>query len=158
MPFPQAPAVSSVNTRRMAAIRLALVLWEVMLVVFSTLGPNEVVQLVQVGEEGNERRVQSRSTPSEAKPGSLWTCGRRRVLLPHPGSATGHLIAPRDHHTLQHIQIHFVIDFQADFEDVMRHDVAPQLKTTPKTITVAGNFVFITLGTSLLFVAIQIAF
>ena len=23
----------------------------------------------------NERRVQSRSTPSEAKPGSLWTCG-----------------------------------------------------------------------------------
>ena len=23
-----------------------------------------------------ERRVQSRSTPSEAKPGSLWTCGR----------------------------------------------------------------------------------
>ena len=32
----------------------------------------------------------------------------------------------------------------------------PSLKTTPKTITVAGNFVFITLGTSLLFVAIQI--
>ena len=28
------------------------------------------------GEEGgSERRVQSRSTPSEAKPGSLWTCG-----------------------------------------------------------------------------------
>ena len=31
----------------------------------------------------------------------------------------------------------------------------PSLKTTPKTITIAGNFVFITLGTSLLFVAIQ---
>ena len=31
----------------------------------------------------------------------------------------------------------------------------PSLKTTPKTITVAGNFVFITLGTSLLFVVIQ---
>ena len=30
------------------------------------------------------------------------------------------------------------------------------LETTPKTITVAGNFVFITLGASLLFVAIQI--
>ena len=29
------------------------------------------------------------------------------------------------------------------------------LETTPKTITVAGNFVFITLGTPLLFVAIQ---
>ena len=24
---------------------------------------------------GSERRVQSRSTPSEVKPGSLWTCG-----------------------------------------------------------------------------------
>ena len=50
--------------------------------------------------------------------------GRRRVLLPHPGSATGHLIAPGDHHTLQHIQVHFGVDFQADFEDVRRHDVA----------------------------------
>ena len=49
---------------------------------------------------------------------------RRRVLLPHPGSATGHLIAPGDHHTLQHIQVHFGVDFQADFEDVRWHDVA----------------------------------
>ena len=47
-----------------------------------------------------------------------------RVLLPHPGSATGHLIAPGDHHTLQHIQVHFGVDFQADFEDVRWHDVA----------------------------------
>ena len=38
--------------------------------------PNEVVQRVQVGEEGDsKRRVQSRSNPSEAKLGSLWTCG-----------------------------------------------------------------------------------
>ena len=50
--------------------------------------------------------------------------GRRRVLLPYPGSATGHLIAPRDHHSLQHIQLHFGVDFQADFEDVRLHDVA----------------------------------
>ena len=50
--------------------------------------------------------------------------GRRRVLLPHPGSATRHLIAPEDHHTLQHIQVHFGVDFQADFEDVWWHDVA----------------------------------
>ena len=49
---------------------------------------------------------------------------RRRVLLPHPGSATGHLIAPGDDHTLQHIQVHFGVDFQADFEDVRWHDVA----------------------------------
>ena len=50
--------------------------------------------------------------------------GRHRDLLPHPGSATGHLIAPGDHHTLQHIQLHFGVDFQADFEDVRWHDVA----------------------------------
>ena len=50
--------------------------------------------------------------------------GRRRVLLPHPGSATGHLTPPGDHHTLQHIQVHFGVDFQADFEDVTWHDVA----------------------------------
>ena len=46
------------------------------------------------------------------------------VLLPHPGSATDHLIAPGDHYTLQHIQAHFGVDFQADVEDVRRHDVA----------------------------------
>ena len=50
--------------------------------------------------------------------------GRHRVLLPHPESATGHLIAPGDHHILQHIQVHFGVDFQADFEDVRWHDVA----------------------------------
>ena len=50
--------------------------------------------------------------------------GRRRVLLPHLGSAIGHLIAPGDQDTLQHIQVHFGIDFQVDFEDVRWHDVA----------------------------------
>ena len=50
--------------------------------------------------------------------------GWRRVLLPYPGSATGYLIEPGDHHTLQHIQVHFDVDFQADFEDVRWHDVA----------------------------------
>ena len=56
--------------------------------------------------------------------------GRCRVLLPHPGSATGHLIAPGDHHTLQHIQVHFGVDFQADFKDVKWHDVALTLNHT----------------------------
>ena len=50
--------------------------------------------------------------------------GQRRVLLPHPGSVTNHLIVPGDHHTLQHIQVHFGVDFQADFEDVRWHDLA----------------------------------
>ena len=49
--------------------------------------------------------------------------GRHRILLPHPGSAIGHLIAPRDHHTLQHIQVHFGVNLQADLEDVRWHDV-----------------------------------
>ena len=39
-------------------------------------------------------------------------------------SATGHLIALGDHHTLQHIQVHFGVDFQAYFEDMRWHDVA----------------------------------
>ena len=63
-------------------------------------------------------------TPLFLKRGSYLSTGRRRVLLPHPGSATGHLIAPGDHHTLQHIQVHFGVDFQADFEDMRWHDVA----------------------------------
>ena len=50
--------------------------------------------------------------------------GRRRVLLLHLGSTTGHLIAPGYHHTLQHIHVHFGVDFPADFEDVRWHDVA----------------------------------
>ena len=50
--------------------------------------------------------------------------GRRRNLLPHTGSATGHLIAPGNHHTLQHIRVHFSVDFQADFEDVSWQNVA----------------------------------
>ena len=50
--------------------------------------------------------------------------GQCQVLLPHPESATGDLIAPGDHHSLQHIQVHFGFDFQANFEDVRWHDVA----------------------------------
>ena len=50
--------------------------------------------------------------------------GRHQVLMPHPWSTTCHLIASGDHHTLQHIQVHFGVDFQADFEDVRWHDVA----------------------------------
>ena len=59
--------------------------------------------------------------------------GRRRVLLPHPGSATGHLIAPGDHHTVQHILVHFDVDFQADFEDVRWHDVAFRSTTSKES-------------------------
>ena len=67
---------SSANTRRMVAIRLALLLLEVMLVIFSTYDQTKWSSGFRSGEEGaSERRVQNRRTPSEAKHGSLWTCG-----------------------------------------------------------------------------------
>ena len=67
---------SFVNTLRMAVIRLTLVLWEVMLVMFSTYEQTKKSSVFRSGEDGaSERRVQSRSTPSETKPGSLWTSG-----------------------------------------------------------------------------------
>ena len=106
--------------------------------------PNEVVQWVQVRGGGRPVREGYKVVALLLKPslGLFGLVGRCRVMLSHPGSASGHLIAKGDHHTLQHIQIHLGVDFQ--------------LETTPKTLTVAGNFVFITLGMSLLFVAIQI--
>ena len=88
--------------------------------------PNEVVQWVQVGGGGGPVREVHNVVALLLKPslGFIGLVGRRRVLLPHQGSATGHLIAPGDHHTFQHIQVHFGVDFQADFEDVRWHDVA----------------------------------
>ena len=62
--------------------------------------------------------------PLKPSLGLFGLVGRQLVLFPYPGSAIGHLIAPGDHHTLQHIQEHFGVDFQADFEDVRWHDVA----------------------------------
>ena len=87
--------------------------------------PNEVVRRVQVGGGVGPVREEYKVVALLLKPslGLSGLVGRRRVL-PHPGSATGHLIAPGDHHTLQHIQVHFGVDFQADFEDVRWHDVA----------------------------------
>ena len=95
----------------MEAIRQALDLWE-----FSGF---------TWGEEGaSERRYKVLALLLKPSLGLFGLVGRRRVLLPHSGSATGYLIAPGDHHTLQHIQIHFGVDFQADFEDMWWHDVA----------------------------------
>ena len=87
---------------------------------------NEVVQRVQVRGGGEPVREGYKVVALLLKLslGLFGLVGRHRVLLPHPGSATDHLIAPRDHHTLQHIQVHFGVDFQANFEDVRWHDVA----------------------------------
>ena len=82
---------------RMTVIRLALVLWEVMLVMFSTYDQMKLSSGFRSAEEGeSERRVQSSSTPSEAKPGSLWTFGpapstaaKPRVCHPPPNCTRG---------------------------------------------------------------------
>ena len=88
--------------------------------------PNEVVQQLQVGGGAGPVREWYKVVALLLKPslGLFELVGRRRVLLPQPGSATGHLIAQGDHHTLQHIQVHFGVDFQVDFEDVRWLDVA----------------------------------
>ena len=72
------------------------------------------------GRRGSERRVQSRSTPSETKPGSLWTCG------PAPSSAA----TPRVCHWPSdctrgspHSAAHPVTLWYTHFEDVRWHDV-----------------------------------
>ena len=116
---------SSVNIRRMAAIRLALVLWEVMLVMFSTMTKRSSPAGSGRGRRWGQRK-EYKDLALLLKPslGHFGLVGRRRVLLPRLGSATGHLIAPGDHHTLQHIQVHFGVVFQADFTDVRWHDVA----------------------------------
>ena len=90
--------------------------------------PNEVVQWVQVGKGVGPVRDEYKAV-ALLKPslGLFGLIGQRWVLLPHPGSATGHLIAPADHRTLQHIQVHFGVDFQADVEDVRLH-CSSQLK------------------------------
>ena len=87
--------------------------------------PNEVVQRVQVGGGGGPVREGYKVVALLLKPslGLFGLVGQHRVLLPHPGSTTGHLISPGNHHTLQYIQVHFGVDFQADFEDVRWHDV-----------------------------------
>ena len=88
--------------------------------------PKEVVQGVQVGKGGGPVREGYKVIALLLKPnlGLFGLVGGLRVLMPYPGCATGHLIAPGDQHTLQHIQVHFGVDFQADFEDVRWHDVA----------------------------------
>ena len=64
--------------------------------------PNEVGQRVQV--EGGEEPVRE----GYKVVALLLTFG---LAARHPGSPTDHLIAPGDHHTLQHIQVHFGVDF-----------------------------------------------
>ena len=107
----------------MVVIRLGLVLWEVMLVMFSTYDQTKLSSGFRSGVAGaRERRIQSRSTCSDAKPGSLWTCGP--ALIPAATPRVCHLLHQGITTLFQHIQVHLGIDFQADFEDVRWHDMA----------------------------------
>ena len=85
-------------------------------------------------------------------PGSLWTCGP----APSPAATARVCHRPPDctresPHSSAHPGTLWYKPTSKMWSGMMR----PSLETTPKTITLAGNFVFITLGTSLLFVAIQ---
>ena len=92
---------------------------------FSTYDQTKLSSGFRSGEEG-PMREECKIVALLLMPGLdlFGLVGRRWMLLPHPGSATGHLIAPEDHHTLQHIQVHFGVDFQADFKDVRWYAVA----------------------------------
>ena len=70
----------------------------------------------------SERRIQSRSTPFEAKPGSLWTCGP----APSPAATPRVCHRPPDGTTLFSTSRYTLVfvAFQADFEDVRWHDEA----------------------------------
>ena len=116
MPFPQAPA----GAQRILGEYLADGGDQAG---FGAVWPNEVVQRVQV-RGGGWGPMREGYKVVALLLGFFRLMGRCRVLLSHPGSATGHLIAPGDHRTLQHIQVHFGVDFQADFEDVSWYDVA----------------------------------
>ena len=97
-----------------------------MLVMFLDVWPNEEVQQVQVGGGGGQWEKGTKSLHSFWNQAwvslDLWagaeSCCHTQGLPPaiwlHQRITT----------TLQHIQVHFGVDFQADFEDVRWHDVA----------------------------------
>ena len=73
---------------------------------------NEVVQRIQVANVVVPVREGCKVVALCLKPsvGLFGFVGRGPVLLPQSGSATDHLIAPGNHHDLQHIQVHFGVD------------------------------------------------
>ena len=91
----------------------------------------------------SEKRVQSRSIPSEAKPKSLSPCGP--ALSPAATPRVSHR-PPDCTGGSPHTSTHPSTLWCWLSSRLWRCEVA-WLETTPKTITVAGNFVFITLGT-----------
>ena len=69
------------------------------------------------------------------------------VLLPHPRAVSDDSMDPGDDHSPHEVDVVVGLDPEALGEDVGGM-TSPSLLTTPNTMTVAGNFVFMTLGTS----------
>ena len=131
MPFPQAPAGAR---RILGGWRRSGWLWccgrscwwcsRRMTKRSSPAGPAQ-------GRRGaSERRQQNRSTPSEAKPGSLCTCGpvlspaaTPRICHRPPDSTRGSLLS----------SAHPGIDFQADFKDMRWQDVTFHSTTSKRS-------------------------
>ena len=118
--------------------------------------PSSLVGSGRGRRRASERRLQSRIIPSEAKPGSLWT------YKPAPSPAATPRVCHRppdctrgSPHSSAHPGTLCCWLFKPTSK-MWGGMMWSSLKTSPKTITVAENFVFISLGTFLLFVAIQI--
>ena len=98
--------------------------------------PNEVVQRVQVGGGGELVRKGYKVVALLLKPslGLFGLVGRRRVLLPHPGSATG---LHQGITTLNSSSRYTLVLIVKPTSKVWGGMMWPSLETTPKTITVA---------------------
>ncbi len=77
-----------------------------------------------------------------------------RVLLPHPGPFSSHILDPGQQHILHNLHIDLRVDPETRFKHVRRHNIT----ITPNTMTVAGNFVFMTFFTWLVQEAIHLLF
>ena len=75
-------------------------------------------------------------------------------MLPDPGPVSSDSLDPGKDSLLHDLQVYVSVDPEASLKDV-GGITSPSLETTLKTITVAGNLVFMTLGTSLGHMATQ---
>ena len=118
--------------------------------------PNEVVQQVQVGGGGGPVREGYKVVALLLKPslGLFGLVGRCQVLLPQQGLPPVTWLHQGITRLFSTSRYTLVLTFKPTLK-MWGGMMWPSLETTPKTITIAGNFVFITLGTSLLFVAIH---
>uniref|UniRef100_A0A0K2V3G3 Uncharacterized protein n=1 Tax=Lepeophtheirus salmonis TaxID=72036 RepID=A0A0K2V3G3_LEPSM len=124
---------SSLNFCLMQVMKDSLVLWNKRLVMFSTT-QNSPTDSNLAMREANRRTVQTQKCCGSANLEPGWLC------RPEPSPAATST-ACHQQHTLS--------------TDTSRPVGPSVLGTTPKSRTVAGNFVFMTLGTSLVFTESQ---